>query len=88
MPQVELAATSGRPDRLRLMLRGWTWVSWHFDARARAVAALHGERPLALAYQQPGAYGFKIYSRTPVGAQPFTTVPTHTREKGWPEMAW
>ncbi|KAI8473603.1 MAG: hypothetical protein J3K34DRAFT_410592 [Monoraphidium minutum] len=88
---VELAATSGRPERLRLLLRGWTWVSWHFDARARAVAELHGAAPHALAYLQPGAYGFREYSG---GAAPGGSgggrglPPTHTRDKGWAEQGW
>lgn len=85
---VEAAATGGRPDQLWTLLRGWTLLSWRFAARARAVVALHAARPDALAYQQPGAYGFKVYSRVPIEGAPFTLQPTHTREKGWHEQTW
>jgi len=85
---VEAAATGGRPDHLWALLRGWTFVSWRFAARARGVAALHQQQPDALAYLQPEAYGFKVYTREPLEGQPYTLQPTHTREKGWPEQIW
>jgi hypothetical protein len=70
------------------MLRGWTRLSWSFAARARAVCALHEVQPEAVAYLQPGAYGFKVYSREPLEGVPVTLQPTHTREKAWPERSW
>lgn len=85
---VEAAATGGRPEQLWGMLRGWTLLSWRFAARARAVVALHAVRPDALAYLEPGAYGFKVYSREPVEGAPYTLQPTHTREKACLERAW
>ena len=83
-PPVELAAPGGRPERLRLVRRGWPGLSWHFDARARAVAALHQGQPASLAYLQPGAYGFKVYSRRSLEGEPYTLSPTHTRDMGGP----
>lgn len=71
-----------------MLLRGWTLLSRSFAARARAVVELHQCQPEALAYQQPGAYGYKVYSRVPLEGQPYTLQPTHTREKAWPERSW
>lgn len=80
--KVEAAATGGRPDQLRLLLRGWLLLSWRYWARARAAAALHSRRPAALAYLEPGAYGFQVYGRGGPEGVPHTLQPTHTREKG------
>jgi hypothetical protein len=85
---VEAAATGGRPEQLQTLLRGWTMLSCRFATRARGVAALHSERPDALAYLEPGAYGFKLYCREPMEGGQYTRQPTHTREKAWPEQSW
>ncbi len=52
------------------------------------MVALHQQQPDALAYLQPGAYGFKVYTREHLEGQPYTLQPTHTREKGLAERSW